>query len=97
MPGSSGESGGRPGAVALSVIVITRDEEANIAACLASVSFAREIVVVDSGSRDRTIELAVAAGAPRIGRMIRAWRSAPRATQAHSTRWTRHSPRIVMP
>ena len=63
MPGSSGESGGRPGAVALSVIVITRDEEANIAECLASVSFAREIVVVDSGSRDRTIELAVAAGA----------------------------------
>lgn len=63
MLGLSSESGGRPGAVALSVIVITRDEEANIAECLASVSFAREIVVVDSGSRDRTIELARAAGA----------------------------------
>lgn len=48
---------------ALSAIVITRDEEANIAQCLASVAFAREIVVVDSGSRDRTIELAHAAGA----------------------------------
>ena len=63
MLGLSSESGGRPGAVALSVIVITRDEEANIADCLASVSFAREIVVVDSGSRDRTIEIARAAGA----------------------------------
>jgi len=63
MLGSSAESGGRPGTVALSAIVITRDEEANIADCLASVSFAREIVVVDSGSRDRTVERARAAGA----------------------------------
>ncbi len=47
----------------LSVVVITRDEEANIAPCLASVSFAHEIVVVDSGSTDRTVELARAAGA----------------------------------
>jgi glycosyltransferase involved in cell wall biosynthesis len=49
--------------VDLSVIVITRDEEANIADCLASVAFASEIVVVDSGSADRTVELARAAGA----------------------------------
>jgi glycosyltransferase involved in cell wall biosynthesis len=49
--------------VDLSVIVITRNEEANIAQCLASVSFAREIVVVDSGSADRTVDLAQAAGA----------------------------------
>ena len=63
MLGLSSESGGHPGTVSLSVIVITRDEEANIAACLASVSFARELVVVDSGSRDRTVELARAAGA----------------------------------
>jgi len=63
MLGLSSESGGRPGAVALSVIVITRDEEANIAECLASVSFARDLVVVDSGSRDRTVDRARAAGA----------------------------------
>jgi glycosyltransferase involved in cell wall biosynthesis len=63
MLGLSSESGGRPGAVPVSVIVITQDEEANIAECLASVSFARDIVVVDSGSRDRTIELARAHGA----------------------------------
>lgn len=47
----------------LSVILITHDEEANIADCLASVAFASEIVVVDSGSTDRTVELAQAAGA----------------------------------
>lgn len=47
----------------LSVIIITRDEEANIAACLASVAFADEIVVVDSGSVDRTVAIAREAGA----------------------------------
>jgi glycosyltransferase involved in cell wall biosynthesis len=49
--------------VGLSVVVITHDEEANIAACLAAVAFADEIVVVDSGSTDRTVQLAEAAGA----------------------------------
>jgi glycosyltransferase involved in cell wall biosynthesis len=47
----------------LSVILITRNEQANIAACLASVAFADEIVVVDNGSSDATAELARAAGA----------------------------------
>jgi glycosyltransferase involved in cell wall biosynthesis len=41
----------------ISAIVITKDEEANIGRCLASLSFAREIVVVDSGSTDRTEEI----------------------------------------
>lgn len=47
----------------MSAIVITRNEEANIRDCLASVSFAREIVVVDNGSTDATVSLARAAGA----------------------------------
>jgi glycosyltransferase involved in cell wall biosynthesis len=38
----------------LSVILITRDEASNIAACLESVAWADEIVVVDSGSTDET-------------------------------------------
>ena len=42
----------------LSVIVIALNQEANITECLKSVSFADEIVVVDTGSADRTVELA---------------------------------------
>jgi (heptosyl)LPS beta-1,4-glucosyltransferase len=49
--------------VSLSVIIITHNEAGNIADCLAGVSFADEIVVLDSGSNDQTVELARAAGA----------------------------------
>ena len=47
----------------LSVIIITLNEEACIERCLRSVSFADEIVVVDSGSTDRTREIAREMGA----------------------------------
>jgi glycosyltransferase involved in cell wall biosynthesis len=43
--------------------IIARDEEERLPAALASVAFCDEIVVVDSGSRDRTVELARGAGA----------------------------------
>lgn len=49
--------------MSVSVIVITLNEETAIGRCLASVGWADEIVVVDSGSTDRTAELARAAGA----------------------------------
>jgi glycosyltransferase involved in cell wall biosynthesis len=49
--------------VTLSVIVITRNEEAVIRRCLESVAWADEIVVVDSGSSDRTGEICRALGA----------------------------------
>lgn len=52
-----------PAAIGLSVIVITRDEAARLPTCLASVAFADEIVVVDSGSRDDTVPIAERAGA----------------------------------
>jgi glycosyltransferase involved in cell wall biosynthesis len=48
----------------LSVFIITRNEERHIERCLASVrDLADEIVVLDSGSADRTVELAMRAGA----------------------------------
>jgi glycosyltransferase involved in cell wall biosynthesis len=48
----------------LSLIVITRDEEAFIGQCLSSAaSFCNEIVVVDSVSTDRTVEIAKGLGA----------------------------------
>ena len=42
----------------LSVVVITRNEERNITACLESVKWADEIIVVDAESKDRTVALA---------------------------------------
>ncbi len=47
----------------LSVVLITRNAASQLAACLESVVFADEIVVVDSGSDDGTVALAEAHGA----------------------------------
>ena len=47
----------------LSVVIITRNEEANLPRCLDSVKWADEILVVDSGSVDRTVEIAREFGA----------------------------------
>lgn len=43
--------------MSISVIVITKNEEAAIGRCLESVKWASEIVVLDSGSTDRTVEI----------------------------------------
>lgn len=47
----------------LSVIIITKNEADNIRACLESVAWAEEIVVVDSGSSDTTVEICRELGA----------------------------------
>jgi (heptosyl)LPS beta-1,4-glucosyltransferase len=47
----------------VSVIVITKNEERNIARCLKSVQWAAETIVVDANSQDRTVELANQLGA----------------------------------
>jgi len=51
------------GKPSLSCVVITRNEEANIQDCLASVSWATERIVVDAESSDRTADFARAGGA----------------------------------
>lgn len=52
----------------LTVTVITLNESAHITECLASVAWADEVLVVDSGSTDDTVERARAAGARVITR-----------------------------
>ena len=42
----------------IAAVVITKDEEGNIADCLDSVRWADELIVVDAESRDRTVEVA---------------------------------------
>lgn len=46
-----------------SVIILTLNEERDLPRCLASVAGCDDVVVLDSGSTDRTVELARAAGA----------------------------------
>lgn len=58
-----GGSGPPPGSVPVTVIVLTKDEEVNIQRCLASAAWAAQVIVVDSGSRDATRDLARACGA----------------------------------
>ncbi|MEX0776995.1 MAG: glycosyltransferase family 2 protein [Phycisphaeraceae bacterium] len=61
-----------------SVLVLTKDEEINIAACLETLSFSDDVVVLDSYSTDRTVEIA---------------RSFPnvRVVQRHFDTWSKHS------
>lgn len=50
--------------IKLSVLIITYNEEANIARCLDSVQeIADEIVIIDSQSKDKTVEISLSKGA----------------------------------
>lgn len=51
-----------------SVLVLTFNEERNIERCLRSFSWCQEMVVVDSGSSDRTVEICQALGATVLSR-----------------------------
>jgi glycosyltransferase involved in cell wall biosynthesis len=52
-----------PRSVPVSVLVPVKNEERNIVECLRHVAWADEVVVVDSGSTDKTVPLAQAMGA----------------------------------
>src|SRR5689334_7148172 len=54
--GALGEGGGIT--MRVSVVMIVRNEEAVLARCLESVREADEIIICDTGSTDRTIEIA---------------------------------------
>jgi glycosyltransferase involved in cell wall biosynthesis len=47
----------------VSVIILTKNEEQDIARCLESLRWCRDIHVLDSGSTDKTIEISIALGA----------------------------------
>ena len=49
--------------MSISVLILTLNEDVNLEACLASVAWSDDIVVLDSYSSDRTLEIARAAGA----------------------------------
>ena len=52
-----------PGAaLTISILILTLNEEVNIGACLDSVSWCDDVVVLDSGSTDRTVALAQGRG-----------------------------------
>jgi len=58
---TSSSQAGAP--VMISACIIARDEAGRLPDCLASVAFCQEIVLVDSGSTDATVQIARAAGA----------------------------------
>lgn len=57
----------------ISILILTRNEERNIRACIESVRWSDDIVVLDSFSSDRTIEIARALGARVVQRRFDDW------------------------
>jgi glycosyltransferase involved in cell wall biosynthesis len=57
----------------ISVLILTLNEEANLPRCLDSVRWSDDVVVFDSFSSDRTVEIARAAGARVVQRRFDNW------------------------
>jgi (heptosyl)LPS beta-1,4-glucosyltransferase len=55
----------------VSVAIITRNEESQVAGAIASVDWADEVIVLDCGSDDTTVEVAASAGARTV---VEPWR-----------------------
>jgi glycosyltransferase involved in cell wall biosynthesis len=60
-----------PRSVPVSVVILTKNEAANIERCLASVAWAAQVIVLDSESTDDTVKRAARAGAEVV---IEPWR-----------------------
>ncbi len=72
----------------LSAVVLTKNEEAYIAGCIESLRWADEVVVFDSGSTDRTVEIAGELGAVVIQHPFRDFASQRNAAlQAVGSEW----------
>jgi len=61
--------------MSVSVLILTLDEEINLPECMQSVSWSDDIVVFDSFSSDRTVEIAKSAGARVVQRKFDNWSS----------------------
>jgi glycosyltransferase involved in cell wall biosynthesis len=59
----------------VSVLILTLNEERNIATCLESVKWSDDVVVLDSFSTDRTVEIARSFGARIVQRTFDDWSS----------------------
>lgn len=69
----------------LSVAIVTLNEAANLPRTLASVRFAHEVVIVDSGSTDATVEIAENAGARLVEEPWKGFARQKNAAIAHTT------------
>jgi glycosyltransferase involved in cell wall biosynthesis len=69
-------------------LILTRDEEANIGRTLAQLAWAREVVVVDSLSTDRTVSIA---------RQFANVRLVQRAFDSHDRQWSFGVERVTTP
>ena len=77
-----------PETAPISVLILTLNEEDKLPACLASIARFDDIVVLDSGSTDRTVEIARAAGARVFTHPFRDFSS--QRNHAHATIEFRH-------
>jgi glycosyltransferase involved in cell wall biosynthesis len=59
----------------ISVLILTMNEEVNLPSCLAALAWCDDIVVLDSGSTDGTVDIAAASGARVVVRAFDNWAS----------------------
>lgn len=77
--------------IPITAIILTKDEEAHIAACIESVRWADEVLVVDSLSTDRTLAIAQECGARVVTHPFENYAAQRNFAQAQATHdWVLH-------